>query len=202
MRKLAKKIIVYLCMLIVLPCIFLAWAEKRMSEKEEVFSFFAQLLSLIPGKIGSYFRVAYYMGTLDKCPINVFIAFGSFFSHRNVVLGDNVAIGAYCIIGCARIGENVMIASRVSVTSGKVQHIAPAGRISRNLYLNVVLIGSRTWVGEGAIVMEDIGDECLIAAGSVISKKIPSETLVGGNPCRILKNKYYDTVLHRVSSEK
>ena len=193
MRRILKNIIVYFCILLVLPCIFLAWVEKKVCEKEEIFSFFAQILSLIPGKVGSYFRVAYYMGTLDKCPAGTFIAFGSFFPHRNVVLEENVGIGAYCVIGCAHIGRDTMFASRVSVTSGKIQHIAPDGRITRNVTLQTVVIGEKSWIGEGAIVMDDVGDECIVAAGCVVSKKIPSEALAGGNPCRILKRKYYDT---------
>lgn len=192
MRENFKNIVTCICMALVLPFIFLAWVEKKMGNNEEVFSFFAQSLSLIPGKIGSYFRVAYYKGTLKKCPTNTFIAFGSFFSHRNAVLEDNVNIGAYCIIGCVHIGQDVMLASKVSVTSGKAQHIGMDGRISRDLYLNVVTIGGKTWVGEGAVVMEDVGTECIVAAGCIVTEKIPHEALVGGNPCRILKRKYYD----------
>ena len=193
MRKFVKVIILYLFMIPLTPCIFLTWAEKKMGKKEEIFSFFAQLFSLIPGKIGSYFRVAYYKGTLEQCPVNTFIAFGSFFSHRNVTLKENVAIGAYCVIGCVNIGKDVMIASKVSVISGKATHIDPDGKLTRDIYLNVVTIGDRTWVGEGAIVFEDIGKDSIISAGCVVTKKIPSEALAGGNPCRVLKRKDYST---------
>jgi len=193
MRKFIKNLILYLCMLPLTPCILLAWIENKMGDKEEIFTFFAQLLSLVPGKIGSYFRVAYYRGTLKACPVNTAIAFGTFFSHRNAILKENVNIGAYCVIGCVNIGKDVMIASRVSVTSGKVQHVGPMGRITRDLYLNVITIGKRTWVGEGAIILDNVGEECIISAGCVVNKNIPSEALVGGNPCRVLKRKYYST---------
>ncbi len=193
MRKFIKIIIFYLCMLPVTPCILLTWIEKKMGDKEEIFTFFGQLLSLIPGKIGSYFRVAYYRGTLEECPVNTAIAFGSFFSHRNVILKENINIGAYCVIGCVKIDQDVMIASKVSVTSGKDQHVGPDGRISRNLYLNIITIGKRTWVGEGALILDNVGEDCIVAAGCVVTKNIPSEALVGGNPCRILKRKYYST---------
>ena len=176
-------------MALVVPCILLAWLEEKLGKQEEVFSFFAQLLSLIPGKIGSYFRVAYYMPTVKQCPANTFIAFGTFFPHRNVVLEENVGIGAYCVIGCVHIGRDVMFASRVSVTSGKVQHIAPDGRITRDVVLNVVSIGRKSWIGEGAIVMDDIGEECIVAAGCVVTKKIPSEALAGWESLPCFKKK-------------
>lgn len=191
MRKLLKETVVYLCMLLIFPCIFLAWAEKKLGEKEEVFSFFAQFFSLIPGKTGSYIRVAYYKGTLKQGTTNFFMAFGSFFSHRNVVLEDNVNIGAYCIIGCTHIGRDVMLASKASVPSGKDQHVAENGGVSRKLNLQVVKIGERTWVGEGAIVMNDVGDDCVVSAGTVVTKIIPSKTMAIGNPCRILKREHY-----------
>ena len=201
MRNTIKKIIVFVCGLFILPCILPAWLEKKISDRENIFSFFAQLLSIIPGKIGSYFRVAYYIVTLKHCTVNTFIAFGSFFSHRDVILGDNVGIGSYCVIGCVRVGRDVMFGSRVSVPSGKLQHIDENRRITREIYLEVVTIGKKTWIGEGAIVMDDVGDKCRIAAGCVVSKKIPSEALAGGNPCRILKRKYYDRTI-RNKAEK
>ena len=178
-------------MFCLVPCIFLAWLEKKYSRKEEIFSFFAQLLSLLPGKIGSYFRVAYYIATLRQCTSDTFIAFGSFFPHRNVRLEENVSIGAYCVIGCSRIGRDTMFGSRVSVTSGKSQHLDDDGRLVRDVHLDVVKIGKKTWIGEGAIIMDDIGDECIIGAGCVVNKKIPPEALVAGNPGRILKRKYH-----------
>ena len=195
MRKLAKTIAVYTCLLFIFPCIILVWLEQKLSGREEVFSFFSQMLSLVPGKLGSYFRVAYYMQTLKQCSVNTFIAFGTFFSHRNVIIEENVGIGGYCIIGCAHLGKDVMVASRVSITSGKVQHIAPNGRITRNVALHVVSVGAKSWIGEGAVVMDDVGEECIVAAGCVVSRRIPSKALAGGNPCRILKNKYYEGIM-------
>nr|MBI1230146.1 sugar O-acetyltransferase [Cytophagales bacterium] len=52
-----------------------------------------------------------------------------------------------------------------------------------------ITIGSDVWVGGGAIICPGvtIGDRSIIAAGAVVTKDVPPDVLVGGNPARILK---------------
>ncbi|WP_162340594.1 sugar O-acetyltransferase [Cyclobacterium salsum] len=53
-----------------------------------------------------------------------------------------------------------------------------------------VRIGDDVWVGGGAIICPGvhIGSRSIIAAGAVVTKEVPSDVLVGGNPARIIKN--------------
>ncbi len=183
-----KKFISTCCLVLISPLIILAWVEKKYTHSESIFAFLGQLLSLIPGKVGSYFRVAYYRGTLKACSHNVSIEFGSFFAHRNAMIGNFVNIGAYCVLGCVYLDNNILVGSRVSIASGKYQHIySDDGWNKTPGKLTTVHVGEKTWIGEGAIVVDDIGEECQISAGTVVTKKIPSRSLVAGNPCRILK---------------
>lgn len=50
-------------------------------------------------------------------------------------------------------------------------------------------IGDNVWIGGGAIICPGvkIGKNTTVAAGSVVTKDIPENILVGGNPCRITK---------------
>lgn len=51
-------------------------------------------------------------------------------------------------------------------------------------------IGANVWVGGGAILCPGvkIDEAAVIGAGSVATKDIPANTVVAGNPCRIIKN--------------
>jgi len=187
--KMTKRTVLAICVLLVSPCIFFAWLEKVLTSSEQVFSFFGHLLSLAPAKLGSYLRVAYYLWTLDKCSSDISIGFGTFFPHRQVEVGSMVGIGAYCVIGCVKMGDNVMIASRVSVISGKYQHHAEQDKWSRTVNLQTITIGSHCWIGEGAIVANSIGEHCMVSVGTVVTKDIPPNCLIVGNPCRIIKRK-------------
>lgn len=58
-----------------------------------------------------------------------------------------------------------------------------------------VVIGDYVYIGSGALIMPGvtIGNNVLIAAGSVVTKSIPSGSVVAGNPARIISNieEYY-----------
>ena len=53
-----------------------------------------------------------------------------------------------------------------------------------------VIIGKNTFVGQRSVVLPgvSIGDNCIIGAGCVVSKNIPNDSIVVGNPCKIIKN--------------
>lgn len=144
-------------------------------------------LSLIPGKTGSYLRVAFYKLTLQETAWSAFIGFGSFFSKRDARVGANSWIGAYCILGSVYVGRNVFIASRVSVPSGRYQHMAELkGEPSQGPRFSRVSIGEGSWVGEGAIVMADVGKNCIVGAGSVVITSVTDGLRVAGNPARAI----------------
>lgn len=187
MKRFLKRTIYIISFIMVLPFIIVSWLEAKLSNSETIFCSIGQLISLIPGKIGSYLRAAFYTGALEKCSWELFIGMGSFFSHRNARIGRNVSIGAYSIIGCAIIEDGVIIGSRVSITSGKRQHIDSTGKLTKNISLTVVTIGSNSWIGENAVVMGDLGAHCIVGAGSVVTKKAPSDILAMGNPARFMK---------------
>ena len=187
LRKFLKKAVFCVSLILVFPLIGAVWIEKRIFNCTEVFVLSGQLLALIPGIIGSFFRAAYYAGTLDRCSWEVRLGFGSYFSHRAARVEANVSIGSYCVLGTVAIGERTMLASRVSIPSGKHQHLNEDGGISSQIRLERVSVGRGCWVGEGAIILADIGDHCIVSAGAVVTNEMPGRCIVGGNPARVLR---------------
>lgn len=173
-----KSLIVITFYLVTGPIALTVWLLDKTNSRQQAFSASAKLLSLIPGLLGRYIRTSFYKLTLDQCHYDLSVDFGSFFSKKDAIIGRRVVIGSYSIIGKATIGSDVMIASRVSVLSGKHQHTG-----SQEVYEKVI-IKKNCWIGENAIVMANIGYNCIVSAGSVVSKAMPCESLATGNPAR------------------
>lgn len=148
---------------------------------------FAQTIALFPGIIGDYLRAAYYYMTLQSSSLDTRISFGTYFAHSGSELASSVSIGAYCVIGLARIEENTFIGGAVQILSGSQQHKRAAdGRLVDGEYVKVT-IGESCWIGASSVIMADVGAKTTVAAGSVVSTAIPPGCVVAGNPARIVR---------------
>ncbi len=189
MRSFIKRLVQLTCFAAVSPMIVLS-VERLGPVGDLFYYFFATLLAVAPGKIGGFLRVAFYKGVCTRISWDVNIGFGTFFTKRNVNLGDNVGIGAYCVIGSVNIEDHCWIASRVSIPSGKYQHGAVGSAESDGQpQFSQVHIGSKTWIGEAAVILNDIGKNCIVGAGSVVTRPVPEQDTVAGNPARTIKTK-------------
>ena len=86
------------------------------------------------------------------------------------------------------IGDNVMFAPNVTVITA-THPVLPSLR-EKGLQFNVdVKICSNVWIGAGAIMMPGItvGENSVVGAGSVVTKDVPPNTVVVGNPARVLR---------------
>ena len=173
------------------PCALTCWFEHWISDQREgVFVFWAQLLALIPGLPGAFIRRGFYRQTLAACSRDVFIGFGTYFTHRTACVESGVYVGSYALIGSAVLRKDCMIGSRASLLSGGSLHPMdengnwlPADR-SR---MQMIEIGENAWLGEGVIAMCDIGARAMVAAGAVVSTPVPERVMVGGNPARFIR---------------
>ena len=160
------------------------------SQKKSIFTALSQLVSLIPGQFGSYFRIALYYLIMKNCSNNGVIYFGTLFSDPNTEIHDDVYIGPQCNIGKSVIGKNTLIASGVHILSGKNQHnfddintpIQQQGG-----HYEKITIGEDCWIGNTAIIMASVGKKAIVAAGAVVVNDVPDYAIVAGNPARILK---------------
>jgi virginiamycin A acetyltransferase len=153
---------------------------------ERLYTLFAHLHALVPGFIGDFFRAAFYKLTLRECSIDTTISFGTYFSRRTASVGPFVSIGAFCVIGCARIGARTQIASHVEIPCGRHGHARDAeGRLAGSVDEEIV-VGADCWIGASAIVMADVGLGTTIGAGSVVVKEIPAGVVAAGNPAKVI----------------
>ena len=53
----------------------------------------------------------------------------------------------------------------------------------------LVRIGAGSWVGSGAIIMANVGPECIIGAGSVVTRDVPARVLAAGVPARVIRSR-------------
>jgi len=186
MKQMLQKCISAVCLILTAPLYLL----YKVTSSQDLFAAQGQLLSLVPGKTGSYLRIAYYHKTLERCPISGYIGFGSFFPHPEVELGEGYYVGGYCIIGSAIIGDNATISSFVSILSGKKQHGYEEIDKPIQKQLGVfkkISIGDNCWIGNNAVVMANLGKQNVVAAGSVVVNDTGDYEILSGNPARMIK---------------
>ena len=170
-----------------MPLIVLNLLERLVGRSELLYTFCAHAVALVPGFIGTYVRGAFYWSALEACSWQVHVGFGTVITHRGARLADFVSTGLYCVIGHAAIAESVRLASRVSIPSGKRQHLDESGRMDGNTRFETVAIGARSWIGEGAVVMANIGRSSIVSAGAIVFKDMPDHAVVSGNPATVLR---------------
>lgn len=186
MRIVFKRAVLCIAFILVSPFILFTLLGRYIGKESPTFILSSQALSIIPGLPGDYLRTGFYKYTLKSVGMDSLISFGSIFSKRSVEIGNNVLIGAYCIIGNVKFGDHVMVASRVSLLSGKYQHGSALVPMPACLD-KCISIGSRTWIGEGAIVAADVGADCIVAAGSVVMRNVPDGYMAAGNPAKLIR---------------
>lgn len=108
---------------------------------------------------------------------------------KNTTIGKNVFINACCHFqdqGGITLGDGCLIGHNVVFAT--LNHgFAPADRAS--LYPAPIVLGKNVWVGSNSTLLQGIriGDNAVIGAGSVVTKDVPANTIVGGVPARILR---------------
>lgn len=185
MKQYFQKLVFFLSLTMTSP-LFLLY---KLTKSRSLFAGQAHLLALVPGKMGSYLRVAYYCMTLRRCTPRGYIGFGSFFAHPEAELGEGYYVGSYTIIGMAVLGDHATIASHVSILSGKNQHGYKEIGTPIQEQLGVfskISIGENCWIGNNAVVMANLGFQTIVAAGSVVVNDVEGYVVVGGNPAHIL----------------
>lgn len=109
----------------------------------------------------------------------------------NIHVGENFYTNHNCVIldgAKVTFGDNVFIAPNCGFyTAG--HPLDPEERNKGLEYAYPITVGNNVWIGGGVQVMPGvtIGDDTVIASGSVVNKDIPSGVLAAGNPCRVIR---------------
>jgi len=197
MKKIIKQALGIVALLLATPLLISHFALLFIS-KNGNFLFTTQFLSLIPGTIGSYCRIAFNRIAMTHCHSETVIGFATLFSQIDTEIHQGVYIGPQCNIGSCIIEKNTLIASGVHIMSGSKQHnyedletpIQQQGGVFEKIE-----IGEDSWVGNGCLVMANIGKKCIIGAGSVVTKDIPDYSIAVGNPARVVRNRSDNPVM-------
>lgn len=120
-----------------------------------------------------------------------FMCFPPFYTDfgKNITVGKNVFFNTGCSFqdrGGISIGDGTMIGMNVTIAT--LNHGLPLE--TRNVtYPSPVIIGDNVWIGSNATILPGvtIGDNSVVAAGAVVTKDVPANTVVAGVPAKELK---------------
>lgn len=147
--------------------------------------------------------VIYHNARIDVVPFNDF-HLGDYsviesFSTINNMVGD-IKIGSHTriglgntIIGPVNIGNDVNLAQGVVVSGLNHNYKDPDQTIiSQGIITSPITIEEDVWIGANAVILAGttIGHHSIVAAGSIVNRKVPPYCIVAGNPAHIVK--YYD----------
>ena len=109
----------------------------------------------------------------------------------NTHVGENFFANFDCTIldVCeVRFGDNCMLAPGVQIYTA-THPLHPADRNSGREYAKPIMFGNNVWIGGSAVINPGvtIGDNVVIASGAVVTKDVPDNVVVGGNPAKIIK---------------
>ena len=114
-------------------------------------------------------------------------------SYANIELGENAEINTGCFLLSKEkiiIGENSTLAYQATILTSANPN-GPHNKLAK-IYKKIskpVVIGHDCWIGARATILPGvvIGNYCVIAAGSIVTKDVADYTVVGGVPARPLK---------------
>ena len=107
-------------------------------------------------------------------------------SKSHVFIGNNCRInGAYIhAMDYIEIGDNCVMASGITIIDSNAHQVHSADRTIGRDTPKGISIGDNVWIGLNAVILKGtiIGNNCVIAAGSVVKGTFPDNTIVQGNP--------------------
>ena len=128
---------------------------------------------------------------MPKAVLNVYNYRG--LGNSGIKIGKGAVIGISAIItgqGEVEIEDEVIIAPGVKIMP--VNHIYSSPDVpikEQGIQAQGIKIKTGAWIGAGAIILDgvEIGENAVVGAGSVVLESVPSRSLVGGNPAKLIK---------------
>lgn len=179
--------------------------------------FFDDLFTYMPTFVGDFFRKWKFKIMGGKCGKGLKLHIGTFvIGCKNIKIGNNVAIMRFSMLaskdgqinigdnvcvntnthidasdgGRITIGNNVLIAQNVVIRASN--HDFKNTLIPMNLQGHVggeIIIEDDVWIGANVVITSNVKimSHSIIAAGAVVTKDVPSYSIYGGVPARLLK---------------
>jgi acetyltransferase-like isoleucine patch superfamily enzyme len=119
------------------------------------------------------------------------------YPEPSITIGDNTFVGHQTAFSAGKsivIGNDCLIAGGVQISDNdghpldyldRMKHLPP-----RMEDVKEVLIGNNVWIGGNAVILKGvtIGDRAIVGARAVVTRDVPPDTVVAGNPARVIKN--------------
>jgi acetyltransferase-like isoleucine patch superfamily enzyme len=156
------------------------------------------ILNIFPGStvvIGDYVSIISDPWRSNASPVSTRTRFRTFTPSSKIAIGDHVGLNGTSITARSReirIGAHTKVAPNVIIVDSDFHRAWPPE--ARDRYPGSeedvgVSIGEHCWIGMNTIILKGvtIGDNSVIAAGSVVVKDIPRDSLAGGIPAKVIK---------------
>lgn len=144
-------------------------------------------------EVGDYYYYYYFSGE----------DFEKHVTHHYEFIGDKLVIGKFCAIASgvefimngANHRMNSVTTYPFNIMGNGQEKSTPA--IEDLPYKGDTIVWNDVWIGQNVTIMTGvkIGDGAIIAANSVVTKNVDSYSIVGGNPAKFIKKRFYDELI-------
>lgn len=112
-------------------------------------------------------------------------------SSATIIFGNNVHTNNnlfVCALNIIKIGSDTLIGEHVTILDHEAHGTSAKNRRSVG-EIGDVIIGENVWIGNNVLILKntEIGENCIVAAGAVVSGKYPPNVIIGGIPAKIIR---------------
>ena len=127
--------------------------------------------------------------------VNHCVILSAISSDSEIVIGNDTGMSGTTVVAAKsiKIGNNCLFGANVTITDYDFHSVKPEGRRyntnAEEIGCAPVVIEDNVWLGMNVIMLKGVtvGENSVIAAGSVVTKSIPSSCIAGGNPAKVLR---------------
>jgi acetyltransferase-like isoleucine patch superfamily enzyme len=131
----------------------------------------------------------------------LFFPANSILSYKTIVLGNDVYIGPGAILSASVsgiiFGNKIQLGPNVTMMGGD-HNTTVVGKYMYDVVEKLpendvpIIIEDDVWIGSGAIILKGvrIGEGAIVASGAVVNRDVPSYSIVGGVPAKVLKMRF------------
>lgn len=156
------------------------------------FAYFIPMQPIPTYQLGYYLRLKLAKRLLKKCGTEVIVKNRCYFGNgARLSAGNRSQLGQGARLnGIIHIGDDVMMGPDVVMMA--TSHAYSDRTIPMNQQgeaeEKAIIIGNNVWVGTRAILLPgvSIGDNSIIGAGSIVTKSFPSDSVIAGNPAKLI----------------
>ena len=110
-----------------------------------------------------------------------------------IKIGDNTRIHGSCLHAYENIeiGDNCLIAANCQIFDSSGHDtvlVKPSERLSSKGIIKPITIGNNCWIGTSSVILPGtvLGENCVVAAGSIVNGVFEDNSLIGGNPAKLI----------------